>query len=151
GTRLEQAVTLTVSGSAPAAASGDSGVVLKLGGVLGTAPAVGLGLDPDEIEASLAAAETLAAVVAQQLVCHYDPRRGHDQETLRRAAALAAERGAAPWLEAVVTSIEGVEQEIAELGRTVAAVGSPFKVVLLSPAPDLKCTLPGSEWPPAPS
>jgi hypothetical protein len=29
-------------------------------------------------------------------------------------------------------------------------MGHPFACVLVSPAPDLKCTLPGSEWPPAP-
>ncbi len=35
------------------------------------------------------------------------------------------------------------------LGRAVAAIGSPFQVVQLSPAADLKGTLPGSPWPPA--
>jgi hypothetical protein len=46
--------------------------------------------------------------------------------------------------------VDGFREEIAELGRTVASLGSPFPVVLVSPAPDLKCTLPGSPWPPAP-
>ena len=63
-----------------------------------------------------------------------------------RASAL----GAKPWLEAVVATVEGFEAEIAALGAPSAALGSPFAVVLLSPAPDLKCTLPGSPWPPAP-
>jgi hypothetical protein len=32
----------------------------------------------------------------------------------------------------------------------VRSLGSPFPVVLVSPASDLKCTLPGSPWPPCP-
>jgi hypothetical protein len=50
----------------------------------------------------------------------------------------------------VVVSVDDFAREIAELGAAVASIGSPFEVVLLSPAPDLKCTLPGSVWPPAP-
>ena len=62
------------------------------------------------------------------------------------AKALEAE----PWLEAVVTKVEGFEDEIAELGKTVAAMGSPFTAVFLSPAPDMKSTQPTGPWPPCP-
>jgi D-apionolactonase len=32
----------------------------------------------------------------------------------------------------------------------VVGLGNPFVAVMVSPAPDLKCTLPGSPWPPCP-
>ncbi|SME90289.1 hypothetical protein SAMN06265365_101295 [Tistlia consotensis] len=150
GSRLEQSVTLTISGRAPARAAGGEALAVTIGAALGPAPSLGLGLDPDEIGPSGAVAAALAEAGAGHLVCHYDPRRGHDRTALERSAALAARLGATPWLEAVIATVEAAGQEVAALGETVAALGSPFEVVLLSPAPDLKCTLPGSVWPPAP-
>jgi hypothetical protein len=84
------------------------------------------------------------------VICHYDARRGHDADALRKAADVARGLRAEPWLEFVVTSVEGFEEEIREVGRVVTELGSPFSVVLLSPAADLKSTLPGTTWPPAP-
>jgi hypothetical protein len=150
GTQLEQAVSVAIFGSIPAKPSSGGAVSLRLGDRLDPAPVLGLGLDPDEIEATRSLAATIGEIKARHLVCHYDPRRGHDKHTLQDAAAVAASLGATPWLEAVVTTIGGFAAEIAELGARVAAIGSPFTTVLVSPAPDLKCTLPGSVWPPAP-
>jgi hypothetical protein len=56
--------------------------------------------------------------------------------------------GSELWLEFVVSTVEHFEQDISQAGRLVE--GLPFAVVLISPAPDLKCTLPGSPWPPCP-
>jgi hypothetical protein len=84
------------------------------------------------------------------VIGYYDPREGHDETTLRGFVETAALLDAEPWLEAVIVSVEGFSEEIEALGHAVAALGSPFPVVLVSPAPDLKCTLPGSPWPPAP-
>jgi D-apionolactonase len=150
GTRLEQSVSLAFEGSAPARASSTGPVLLNLGKAAGTLPTLGLGLDPDEIAATRSVASTIAEVGARQIICHYDPRRGHDRKTLQASAEMAMALGATPWLEAVVASVEDYDKEIAALGQAVAAIGSPFATVLLSPAPDLKCTLPGSPWPPAP-
>jgi hypothetical protein len=150
GTRLEQSISLALEGSAPARPSTADAVSLKLGKPQGTLPALGLGLDPDEIAATRSVASTIAEVNARQTVCHYDPRRGHDRKTLQASAEMSVALGATPWLEAVVASVEDFADEIAALGEAVAAIGSPFATVLLSPAPDLKCTLPGSPWPPAP-
>ena len=150
GEVLEQAVRLTISGQPAQVAPAEAGITVRIGEALGPVPALGLGLDPDEIVATQEEAETLARIGARHLVGFYDPRRGHDRETLRGLAAAAHAVGAEPWLEAVVVSVDGYAEEIAALGREVAALGSPFTVVLLSPAPDLKCTLPASPWPPAP-
>ena len=150
GSRLEQAVTLTVTGTASAqSGSSAGGVTVTFGDVQGNAPQLGLGYDPDEAEAAKAAAETLAAVKPHHLICHHDPRRGHDRNTLEAAVAVARSLGATPWLEAVIVEVENFEAEVAALGATAAELGSPFEVVMLSPASDLKCTLPGSVWPPA--
>jgi hypothetical protein len=151
GTQVEQSITLAISGLAPAVArSGDQAISLALGGRSGPAPALGLGLDPDEVPSTMSAVEPLTLLRPHHLICHYDPRRGHDARTLAQAAAIAASLGSEPWLEAVVTRVDGFENEIARLGGAVAGIGSPFSTVLLSPASDLKCTLPGSPWPPAP-
>ncbi len=150
GETLAQSVSLTVTGAPPAPAGDEKSIRVALGGSLGPAPALGLGLDPDDAAAALANVERLRAVGAAHLICHYDPRRGHGRDTLARAVEVAKALDAAPWLEAVAAEVDGFEAEIVALGRLVADLGSPFPVVLISPASDLKCTLPGSPWPPCP-
>ena len=150
GEPLDQSVSLTVTGRPAAPAKEERSIRVTLGEMLGPAPALGLGLDPDDTTAALANAERLRAVGAAYLICHYDPRRGHSQDTLVRAVEVAKALEATPWLEAVVAEVDGFEAEVAALGRLVADLGSPFPVVLVSPASDLKCTLPGSPWPPCP-
>jgi hypothetical protein len=150
GAEFEQSVTLTVSGAAPAVAGGGAAIRLRIGEVLGEVPALGLGLDPDDSANALAHASALRAVGASHLICHHDPRRGHDRTTLAKAVETAQALGATPWLEAIVAEVDGFEPELAALGEIVASLGSPFPVVLVSPASDLKCTLPGSPWPPCP-
>ncbi len=150
GAKLEQSVSLRISGEAPPARSGTAAVRVAVGEPCGMAPAVGLGFDPDEAQATRSVASTLASAHPHHLVCHYDPRRGHDKSALAEAVSLAALLGAEPWLEAVIAEVERFAEEVAALGATVAALGAPFKVVLLSPAADLRSTPPGSTWPPAP-
>ncbi|MBS0444392.1 MAG: hypothetical protein JSR59_00440 [Proteobacteria bacterium] len=150
GTEVEQAITLTVQGRPGSAASARAATTLKLGAPRGTVPRLGLGLDPDDAAAALARADTLRAAAPAYLVCRHDTSRGHDRASLAQAVEVARAIGAEPWLEAVITSVDGHADEVAALGRTVRELGSPFPVVLVSPAPDLKCTLPGSVWPPCP-
>lgn len=113
-------------------------------------PPIGVALDPDHIEAAEASIPLLRQAGLAHLLCHHDPRRGHDGRSLRRAATIAGDIGASPWLEFVVPGVGDFEKDVAELGRIVADLGAPFTTVLLSPAADLKSTLPGSEWPDAP-
>jgi D-apionolactonase len=150
GAQIDQAVTLTVSGKPSIKASGGGAISVRVGETFGPVPRLGLGLDPEDARAVLAHVATLRKVGASHLICHYDPRRGHDGETLQRSLEAAAALGAEPWLEAVIADVEGFREEIAALGETVHRLGSPFATVLVSPAPDLKCTLPGSPWPPCP-
>jgi hypothetical protein len=148
--RIEQAVRLTVTGTQPAADRGSDAGTVTIGDVIGTVPPLGLGLNPSEITDTIARAEALRMVGAKVLVGYYDPSLGHEFTTLGGIVAAARMIEAEPWLEAVIQSVDDFEAEIAALGRDVADMGSPFKTVLLSPLPDLKCTLPGSVWPPAP-
>ncbi|MFH5774923.1 hypothetical protein ACHFJ0_11795 [Paracoccus sp. NGMCC 1.201697] len=146
---IAQRITVTIEG-ADGGAAADPVLCLSLGAQQGPLPALGMGLDPDDAAAALGVPAPLKALGLSHLICHHDPRRGHDMESLRRQLRVAAMMGADPWLEVVVVNVDGFWDEIAELGRSIAALGVRFPTVLLSPAPDLKCTLPGSVWPPAP-
>ncbi len=150
GDRIAQAVRLTVTGTIPAGATAGGITEISLGMASGIVPRLGLGLDPSEIDATLDHAAALHGVGASVLVGFYDPRQGHDRTTLAGIAKAAKALGAEAWLEAVIVSVEDFAAEMAALGRTIADLGAPFATVLVSPAPDLKCTLPGSVWPPAP-
>ena len=150
GAPLDQSVTLTISGKAHGRTSGEGPISVRVGQHAGESPSLGLGLDADDAESAIANAETLKDIGAAHLICHYDPRRGHDRRSLQQMAKAAATIGAAPWLEAVVAQVEGFEEEIAELGSAVRQAGLTFPVVLVSPASDMKCTLPGTPWPPCP-
>lgn len=149
GESLEQKITVTVSGTAKAASGGDA-VRVELGAAAGEAPQLGLGIAPENVEGALAQADVIAEMNPAHLICHHDPRKGHDAATLARQVELARRIGAESWLEAVIVSVDGFEDEVAALGRTVADMGAPFETVMVSPAPDLKCTLPGSVWPETP-
>lgn len=153
GEVLEQKITLTVKGAAEAPSpQEDAAVTLTLDEADGTVPPLGVGHQPEDAGAALHHAETLRQLGLAHVICHYDPRRGHDFETLARQVEAVIAMGAQPWLEAVVEHVddEGAAREIEALGKVAAELGNPFVTVLVSPAPDLKCTLPGSVWPPAP-
>lgn len=151
GMALEQAVTVTVSARPPVAASlAAGGASIRIGEAAGTIPPLGLGLDPDHADAALQAADLLRGARPHHVTCHFDPRRGHGRNELRNMAEVARAIGAEAWLEFVVTSVEGFAEEIGAAGRMVGELGSPYAVVLVSPASDLKSTLPGTTWPPAP-
>lgn len=149
GETLDQAVTLTVAGKMNGAAPGGA-IDVTLGGPTGSVPPIGVGLDPDDIDSTIGQAAALRQLGIDHVICHHDPRRGHDATTLQRQIAAAKAVTATPWLEAIIVSIEDCEREIAALGAVVEKLGSPFATVLVSPAPDMKCTLPGSVWPPCP-
>jgi hypothetical protein len=148
--RIQQSVRVTVTGDLPKTAGAAEAGQVTLGERIGAVPPLGLGLDPSEIADTVAQSATLGLVGAKVLVGYYDPSLGHDAATLAGIVEAARAIGAEPWLEAVVQSVDGFEAEIVALGKTVREMGSPFPTVLLSPLPDLKCTLPGSIWPPAP-
>lgn len=151
GEMVDQTVTMTVSGEG--AARDKSGAVhLSPGAPSGVVPPVGIGLRPEDVVAARNCANDLKSLGPAYMVLHHDPRAGHDRASLEAMLDLARVVGAKPWLEIVIesTGTDAAQVELAALGQIAAALGNPFDAVLVSPAPDLKCTLPGSVWPDAP-
>ncbi|MFO6463503.1 hypothetical protein ACK8OR_03840 [Jannaschia sp. KMU-145] len=151
GELIDQTITVTVTGTAATTETGGA-VKLRPGAEVGPLPPLGLGLRPENTATAKAAAGTLRALAPAYMVLHHDPRAGHDRATLEAMLDVARATGATPWLEAVIEATDdaGAAAEIAALGATAQDLGHPFHTVLVSPAPDLKCTLPGSIWPDAP-
>ncbi|MFQ6554208.1 hypothetical protein AAD018_017840 [Aestuariibius insulae] len=148
---IDQTVTVIISGET--SASGHSGTVeLYPGSISGEMPSLGLGLRPENTKTTRGAAKALKELSPAYIVLHHDPRTGHDRASLEAMLDVANAIGAPPWLEAVIEATDdaGARAELQSLGETAAALGRPFDTVLVSPAPDLKCTLPGSVWPDTP-
>jgi hypothetical protein len=152
GKEIDQTVTLTVSDTASEIESVDSRLSLAVGEQIAESsmPPLGLGLDPKDLDAAEQSLDALRQAAPSHLVCYYDPSLGHNQADLRRMAAIGKALRAELWLEFVIPSVDNFEKDIRDLGQAVAELDNPFAVVMLSPAPDLKCTLPGSPWPPCP-
>jgi hypothetical protein len=164
GERFAQQVTLTVQGALPArAAAGAAPAVTVTVGKdeVATLPARGLAVPAEHVDAALERVPLLQGTAPSFLVATFDPRAGHDAGTLGRQAELARKLPAELVLEAVLPCLDAegrptadpavlcrdLDHLKAELER--AAV-RPARIAV-SPACDLKCTLPGSVWPPAPA
>lgn len=161
GEPFTQRVSLTVEGASDATASADAGGVRLCVGEVTQArmPRLGLAVPAEEAAAALSHAAALSAAAPGFLVCHFDARQGHDAATVARHKALGDALGVPLVLEAVVPCQDGegrptddaaiLERDLAVIAQ--AAVGATWERVAVSPASDLKCTLPGSVFPPAPS
>jgi hypothetical protein len=149
---IDQRVTLTVSGLAHTIESRERRSTLTIGKLIrgSSMPPLGIGLHPKDVGAVEQNVGTIKTVGLSHIICYYDPRSGHSAADLKRLAALGEKIGTDLWLEFVLPSVENFENDISEVGRAVADLGNPFSTVMVSPAPDLKCTLPGSPWPPCP-
>jgi len=152
GEVIDQKVTLTVSGLAHDIESTERRASLTIGQPISgsSMPPLGIGLHPKDAGAIEQNVGTIKTAGPSHIICHYDPRFGHNPADLTRLAALGEKIGTDLWLEFVLPSVENFENDISEVGRAVADLGNPFSTVMVSPAPDLKCTLPGSPWPPCP-
>ena len=152
GETLVQAVSLSVSGALNKQNGVGSSSIIKLeiGEATSSVPPLGTALDPDDLDMAEAHHAELKGIGIDHVICHYDTRRGHNRSTLERQVELARSLGKEVWLEAIITRVDGWEDEVTSLGVDVAALGRPFSVIMLSPASDMKCTLPGSVWPPCP-
>ncbi|MQM38623.1 hypothetical protein KBTX_02636 [wastewater metagenome] len=156
GESSEQSVTLEIKGRPGAGAADSEDIRVDLGERGASVPRLGVGLSVSELEATQRHVEDLRALGPRQVVFHFDPREASVAD-LGRAAEIVGRLNAGhqdppvqAWLEVVVAEVEGYAAELASLGARIRELGSPFDVVLVSPAADLKGTLPGSPWPPAP-
>ncbi len=161
GEPFTQSVTLTLSGTVePAAAGGARPVTVTVGAPTGGhMPRIGLAVAAEHAEAALAKADLIAKARPGFLVCHFDARAGHNARTIAAYKALGEAVGVPLMLEAVVPCVDAdgkPTDDIDILHRdfgviAVAASGATWERVAVSPASDLKSTLPGSAFPPAPS
>ena len=150
GTEIEQSVTLNVEGPAPRPRRGSDSIAVRIGGLAGTVPPLGIGIDPLDLDVTRAEVETLRTVAPAIALFRHDAGRGGDPARLADAAALARALGAEARLQLVVRDLDDFAGELRTVGEAVSALGSPFKAVYISPAPDLFGTLPGSPWPACP-
>jgi hypothetical protein len=150
GIAVDQRINLTVSGSVAEFEPVDSRARLTIGERRNSMPRLGFGLDPKDIVAAEQSLNVLREAAPSHIVCYYDSRHGHSKIDLGRMAAVGQAIEADLWLEYVIPSVDNFEQDLQRLGRALIELGKPFAAVMISPAPDLKCTLPGSPWPPCP-
>ncbi|MEJ8573975.1 hypothetical protein [Microbaculum marinum] len=160
GERSPQRVTMTLQGTPPSTQGGaDDAVTVSVGGPAGHAmPRLGLAVPAEHVEAALENAGLLKAAGPSFLVCHFDQRAGHGAATMQAYGRLGEAVGTELVLEAVVPCVDGDGNPTADhavLKRDIAfireaASGVDFARVAVSPASDLKSTLPGSVFPPAP-
>ncbi len=165
GEKLSQRVSLEVEGKMPAPARGsaaDQAVVVTIGGAAGHAiPRLGLAAPAETAAAAIKHAELIKKARPSFLVCHFDPRSGDDAAAMRRFAELGKATGAELVLEAVVPCVDAegkptddlkiMRRDIAAIAAAMSEGGARFAKIAVSPACDLKSTLPGSIFPKAPS
>ena len=161
GEKVPQRVTLTLDGTpSGVAAGGGTDITVSVGGPSGhKMPRLGLAAPAEHLDAALAHSDRLKAVGPAFLVCHFDPRKGHDATVMQAHGRLGAALGAELVLEAVVPCLDRdgnptddpavLNRDMAAIGEAAAGIG--FTRVAVTPASDLKCTLPGSLFPPAPT
>ena len=163
GEKISQSVTLKLEGSVPkeAGKAGAAQIEVSVGAPTGKElPLIGLAVPADGIAEAIANADLIKKAAPSFLVCNFDPRKGHDKETMRKFAELGAKVGAELVLEAIVPCLDAsgkpsaevsiMQRDMAAIGEAASAGGAKFARVAVSPAADLGSTLPGSIFPPAP-
>jgi D-apionolactonase len=152
GKSFDQAVTLTFTRKLPKpkARGGSKKIAVTLGRSAGTMPRIGVGVPAEEADNAIAAAEALRAVELQHLICQIDCRRGDASALCRRYKQLGVAAGADIVLEIILTGTESPDAELGRVGGQAKAAGLQPMAVAVSPAADLKATLPGSAGPKVP-
>lgn len=113
-------------------------------------PQFGLGIRPEDLASTFASIDALLEIAPQHLVLNYNPVAGHDVSVLKDYAALLRALPVAAVLEYVLPCGDTPEAELRDLAVAVKQAGLPLAAIGVSPAPDLKSTPPGSEWPQCP-
>jgi hypothetical protein len=147
GSRHEQSVRLTISGTAPAAPAFDTAsVAISIGADSGAKlPAIGIGIPAEEAWHALNAVPLLDRLRPRLLVCQIDVRHALDLGVLGAYRDLVATTGAPLTLEII---IPGTTSPAAELKPVAAAVKRALlkpDAVCVFPAPDLISHQPGQE------
>jgi len=163
GEKFSQQVELSLEGALENISTGQGAapVGVTVGPPLGHAmPRIGLAAPSAYLGDAIARADLVRQAAPSFLVCHFDARRGDDADTMARFTELGAAVGAPLVLEAVVPCLDAegaptgdlavMRRDLDAVASAVQQAGLRFERVAVSPACDLKCTLPGSVFPPAP-
>ena len=148
-----QAVRLTLAGGrdAPAGAAGPADTaVLTLDEPSGTMPGIGLVVTPEEVAATLRAADRLREVGPQSLLFHFDPSASHGIAALRGFARVQALAGTESVLECVLPGRDDPRDELDAVAALVRQAGLKLDAIAVSPSVDRQSTPPGSAWPACP-
>jgi len=154
GSRHEQAVRLSIAGSAPASGgrTEDARIEVGLAGELpGKMPEIGIGLPAEEAAHALAASDLLRKLAPRFLVCGYDTRDGRGLAALGSYRRLAEAAGAALNFEILVEDDKDPADALAAAGAAMARAGVLPAAVIVSPAADLKSWQPGAKRPERPT
>ncbi|ANP89195.1 hypothetical protein [Rhizobium leguminosarum] len=133
----------------PAAASGGA-IKLELGARIGTMPAIGVIITPEEADATLSAKSVLAEIAPQELLFHFDPGAGHGIDALAQFAVLAAAHRGRSTLEIALPCKSSPSSEAAEIAHQMRLAEFRPDAIMISPSVDRQSTPPGSKWPDCP-
>lgn len=157
GTRLEQAIRLTVSEEAeggrglPAAQPSNGPLRLTLGEALDVRmPRVGVGIDTLRLSAQVAGAPLIRDAGVRLLVGRFDPRTSGN-ETLEAFARLVDETGADLLLELPLACHEALDTELGEIAVRIDAARLPVAGLTVAPGAYLRSYQPSGPWPDGPS
>ena len=124
-------------------------------------PAVGLAVPAEHVRAALEQAALLRAAGPAYLIAEFDARKGHDAGLVQDYGELAQRIGAELVLEVVLPCLDAagmptddpdvLRRDLRYVQGQIERVGVRPARVAVSPACDLKCTLPGGVWPKAPA
>ena len=149
GETIQQKVTVTIKGT-PAKVGKKSHKTITAGENIGTVPPLGQGLQPEDSDELVKNINAARGMNLSYLILYHDIQKGHNRRSLQIQINAARMLGVDLWLEAVIASVDGFASELDELARMIRSLDVHFSTILVSPAADLKSTLPGSPWPPAP-
>ena len=163
GEKLSQRVSLAITGAPRQAVAGSAdGVTVTVEDrEVAHMPSLGLAVPAEHAEAALGLIEPLRALGPAHLMAAFDARKGHDAGLAQTYGELARALDAELVLEVVLPCVDADGKPTDDLdvlrrdlnyvkGQIERVAVRPARIAV-SPACDLKCTLPGSVWPKAPA
>jgi D-apionolactonase len=149
GEPFTQSITLTIAGK-PAgkkAAKKGSGITVDVGGAKGTIPAIGVGVPMAEAKHALAAADLIAGMDPNHLVCQIDGRQKGQREAAAAFRELRERTGALSFLEIVLPAKAPAGEEVAAIAKEVRAADYAPDAIVVTQMHDLKSFQPNTPRP----
>jgi hypothetical protein len=149
GSTDRQAVRVTVTGSSGARGVDSPVTTIVVGDTIGTMARVGLILTPAQADADREGRKALLAAGVQDLLLSFEAQAGHGLAEMQALAHAVEGLAHRLTLECVIPA-EDPDTELRAVAEYVARSGLALSAISVFPAPDLRSTPPGSEWPSCP-